>query len=196
MNCFSEIRPNIILLLSQEPVTIAERSRASTVFARSEAGTVGSKSHSGHECLVFVYVCAFFYVCVQVEGLATSWSPVQGVLPTVPDQETEETQPYAPKAGTSTYVWEQRGRKKNSPKKPITVAAGSKAWAALASSNPGIVRGCGGPKGYETSRLPYFPDNMFTDGGEVVSFTRRPPFTTRNIPGTHFWLETKSTPGP
>jgi hypothetical protein len=28
---------------------------------------------------------------------ATSWSPVQGVLPTVPDQETEETQPYAAK---------------------------------------------------------------------------------------------------
>jgi hypothetical protein len=26
-----------------------------------------------------------------------SWSPTQGVLPTVPDQETEETQPYAPK---------------------------------------------------------------------------------------------------
>jgi hypothetical protein len=26
-----------------------------------------------------------------------SWLPVQGVLPTVPDQETEETQPYAPK---------------------------------------------------------------------------------------------------
>jgi hypothetical protein len=26
-----------------------------------------------------------------------SWSPVQGVLPTVRDQETEETQPYAPK---------------------------------------------------------------------------------------------------
>jgi hypothetical protein len=26
-----------------------------------------------------------------------SWSPVQGVLPTVLDQETEETQPYAPK---------------------------------------------------------------------------------------------------
>jgi hypothetical protein len=25
--------------------------------------------------------------------VSTSWSPVQGVLPTVPDQETEETQP-------------------------------------------------------------------------------------------------------
>jgi hypothetical protein len=56
------------------------------------------------DVLVFVYVCAFF--CV-------SWSPVQGVLPTVPDQETEETQPYAPKAGAGSQVWEQRGRIKN-----------------------------------------------------------------------------------
>jgi hypothetical protein len=56
-------------------------------------------------------------VCVRVvlcwctgRGLAASWSPVQGVLPTVPDQETEENQPYAPKAGASSQVWEQRGR--------------------------------------------------------------------------------------
>jgi hypothetical protein len=39
--------------------------------------------------------------------------PVHGVLPTVHDQETEETQPYAPKAGASSQVWERRGRKKN-----------------------------------------------------------------------------------
>jgi hypothetical protein len=45
-------------------------------------------------------------------GLTTSRSPVQEVIPTVPDQETEETQPYAPKAGASTQVWEERGRKK------------------------------------------------------------------------------------
>jgi hypothetical protein len=38
----------------------------------------------------------------------------------------------------------------------------------------------------ETSRLPHFPDNRLTDGGEVVSLTRRPPFTPRKIPGTHF----------
>jgi hypothetical protein len=29
----------------------------------------------------------------------------------------------------------------------------------------------------ETSRLPHFLDNRLTDGGEVVSLTRRPPFT-------------------
>jgi hypothetical protein len=41
-----------------------------------------------------------------------SQSPVQEILPTVPDQETEETLPYAPKAGASSQVWEQRGRRK------------------------------------------------------------------------------------
>jgi hypothetical protein len=39
-------------------------------------------------------VCAFFYVCVVLclaRGLATSWSPVQGVLPSVNDEETEKS---------------------------------------------------------------------------------------------------------
>jgi hypothetical protein len=31
-----------------------------------------------------------------------------------------------------------------------------------------------------------FLDNRLTDGGEVVSPTRRPPFTPSKIPGTHF----------
>jgi hypothetical protein len=47
------------------------------------------------------------------------------------------------------------------------------------------VTGRGGPKGCETSRLPHFLDRL-TDSGEVVSLTRRPPFTPRKIPGTHF----------
>jgi hypothetical protein len=58
------------------------------------------ESHSGHGCLVFVYVCAFFCLCTG-KGLATGLSPVQGVLPTVPDQETEETQPHAPNCGSN-----------------------------------------------------------------------------------------------
>jgi hypothetical protein len=29
-------------------------------------------------------------------------------------------------------------------------------------------------------------DNRFTDGGEVVSLTRQPPFTLMKTPGTHF----------
>jgi hypothetical protein len=33
---------------------------------------------------------------------------------------------------------------------------------------------------------PTFSDNRLTDDGEVVSPTRRPPFTSRKIPGTHF----------
>jgi hypothetical protein len=32
----------------------------------------------------------------------------------------------------------------------------------------------------------FFLDNRLTDGGEVVSPTRRPPFTPKKIPGTHF----------
>jgi hypothetical protein len=42
-----------------------------------------------------------------------------------------------------------------------------------------------GPWGCETSRFPYFLDNRLTDGSEV-SLTRRPLFTRRKIPGTHF----------
>jgi hypothetical protein len=49
------------------------------------------------------------------------------------------------------------------------------------------VTGCGGPKGCETLRLPHFLDNRLTDGGEVVSRTRRLPFTPRKIPVTHFY---------
>jgi hypothetical protein len=48
------------------------------------------------------------------------------------------------------------------------------------------VTGRGGPQGCETSRLPHFLDKQLTVGGAVVSLTRRPPFTPRNIPGTHF----------
>jgi hypothetical protein len=48
------------------------------------------------------------------------------------------------------------------------------------------VTGCGGPLGCGTSRLPHFLYDRFTDGGEIVSLTRRPPFSHRKIPGTHF----------
>jgi hypothetical protein len=44
----------------------------------------------------------------------------------------------------------------------------------------------GDPQDSETSRLPHFLDNRLTDGGDVVSLTRRPPFTPRKIPGTRF----------
>jgi hypothetical protein len=48
------------------------------------------------------------------------------------------------------------------------------------------VTGRRGPYGCESSGLPHFLDNRLTDGGEVVSLTRWPPFTRRNITGPHF----------
>jgi hypothetical protein len=49
------------------------------------------------------------------------------------------------------------------------------------------VTGRGGPQGCETSRLPHSLDNRFTNGGEVVNLTRRPPFTCRKISATHLY---------
>jgi hypothetical protein len=57
------------------------------------------------------------------------------------------------------------------------------------------VTGRGGLYGCETSRFPNFLENRVTDGGEVVSLKRRPPFTPRKIVGTHL-LEAVSTPRP
>jgi hypothetical protein len=45
----------------------------------------------------------------------------------------------------------------------------------------------GSPQGCGTSRLPHFLHNRLTDGGEVVSLTRRPAaLYPSKIPGTHF----------
>jgi hypothetical protein len=59
------------------PVTVAARSKAWTVFAHSNAGTVGSNTTQDMDVCV-----RLFCVCVGSD-LATSWSPVQEVLPTV-----------------------------------------------------------------------------------------------------------------
>jgi hypothetical protein len=48
------------------------------------------------------------------------------------------------------------------------------------------VAGLGGPQGCEKSRIPHFQDNRLTDGGDIVSLTRRPPFIARKIPGIYF----------
>jgi hypothetical protein len=72
-------------------VTVVERSKAYTVFLSLGSRDRGFESDSGHECLMCV--CAFFCVCVVLclhKGFATSWSPIQGVLPSVSDQETEK----------------------------------------------------------------------------------------------------------
>ncbi|PNF17748.1 hypothetical protein B7P43_G06905 [Cryptotermes secundus] len=47
-----------------EPVTVAERSKACTVFARWDREF---ESRSRHRCLMFVYMRAFLCVCVQAE---------------------------------------------------------------------------------------------------------------------------------
>jgi hypothetical protein len=60
-------------------------------------------------------VSAFFCVCVVLclgRGLAMSWSPVQWVLPSVNDQETEKSA-LSPKCEQAP-MWEQRGRGKKS----------------------------------------------------------------------------------
>jgi hypothetical protein len=48
------------------------------------------------------------------------------------------------------------------------------------------VTGRGDTQGFETSRLPHFVESRLTDGGEIVSLKRRPPFTSRKIRGTNF----------
>jgi hypothetical protein len=46
------------------------------------------------------------------------------------------------------------------------------------------------------SNLQHFLDNRLTDGGEVVSLTRRPPFTPQEDSWYPFVLEAESTPEP
>jgi hypothetical protein len=58
------------------------------------------------------------------------------------------------------------------------------------------ITGRGGPWGCERSRLPHFLENRLTDGGEVVSLTRLPPFTPQEDSWYSFLLEAESTPGP
>jgi hypothetical protein len=48
--------------VNKQPVTVAERSKACTVFARSEAAIVGSNP-TWHGCLVFVYVRFSVFMC-------------------------------------------------------------------------------------------------------------------------------------
>jgi hypothetical protein len=51
-----------------EPITVAERSEAWTVFARSNAGIVGSNPTQGMDVYVSVYY-VFVLSCVQVAAL-------------------------------------------------------------------------------------------------------------------------------
>jgi hypothetical protein len=57
------------------------------------------------------------------------------------------------------------------------------------------VTGREGPYSCERTRLPRFVDNRLIDGNEVVSPTRRPPFTPQEDSWFSFLLEAESTPG-
>jgi hypothetical protein len=61
-----------VVVVPNVPMTVAARSKAWTVFARSNTGIVSSNPIQGMDVYVFVLFC-----------LATGWSPLQGVLPTV-----------------------------------------------------------------------------------------------------------------
>jgi hypothetical protein len=67
--------------MSGEPITVAELSKARTVFARSNAGIVSLNPTQGMDVYVRLF-CVYVAPCVS-SGLATGWSPVQEVLPTV-----------------------------------------------------------------------------------------------------------------
>jgi hypothetical protein len=54
----------------------------------------------------------------------------------------------------------------------------------------------GGPYVCETPRVPHLLDNRLTDGGKVVSLTRRPLFTPQEDSWYSFLLEAELTPGP
>jgi hypothetical protein len=69
--------------------------------------SLGSRDRGSNPTWMFGVVMRLFCVCVVLclgRGLATSWSPVQGVLPSVNEQETEKSA-LCSKGGT-------RGRKK------------------------------------------------------------------------------------
>jgi hypothetical protein len=68
---------------------MAALSKAWTVVARSNSGVVSSNSARGMDVYVRLF-CVCVVVCVGT-GLATDWSRVQGVLPSVKkDYGTEE----------------------------------------------------------------------------------------------------------
>jgi hypothetical protein len=63
------------------PITVAAWSKAWTVIVRSNTDFVGSNPTQGMDVFVHLFcVCVVLYVG---SGIVTSWSLVQGVLPTV-----------------------------------------------------------------------------------------------------------------
>jgi hypothetical protein len=60
------------------PVTVAARSKPWTVFARSDAGIMGSNPTQGMDVW-----CVYGFILCLGSGLATGWSLVLGVPPSV-----------------------------------------------------------------------------------------------------------------
>jgi hypothetical protein len=60
---------------------------------------------------------------------------------------------------------------------------------AIPVTGGGVAYGC------EMPSLPHFLDNRLTDGSEVVSFMRWPPFNPQEDSWYSFLLEAESTPG-
>jgi hypothetical protein len=93
---------------------------------------------------------------------------------------------------------------------PDCTASTSKKYSALHAFNETKIRefcpkvtgkaipltGRGGPYGCETARFSHFLHSRLTDGGEVVSLTRRLPFIPQEYSWYSFILETDSIPGP
>jgi hypothetical protein len=65
-----------------KPITVLAWSKAWTVFTRSNAGIVDSNLTQAMDVCTVCLFCVCVALCVG-RGLATGWSPVQGVLPTV-----------------------------------------------------------------------------------------------------------------
>jgi hypothetical protein len=110
MDPFIYYRGCFLAVFLATPVTVAERSKGCTAFARSETGIVGSNPTQGIDVW---YVCWFFCVCVVLclgRGLATSWSPVRGVLPSMNDQETEKSA-LCSKVGASSQIGAKKKKK-------------------------------------------------------------------------------------
>jgi hypothetical protein len=62
-------------------ITAAARSKTWTVFGRSNTGVVGSNPARGISACIYLFcICGILYVGID---LATDWSPIPGVLPTV-----------------------------------------------------------------------------------------------------------------
>jgi hypothetical protein len=79
-----------------EPITVAARSKAQTVFARSNTGIGGANPTWGMDVCVRLF-CVCVVLCVG-SGLTTGSSPVQGVLPTVQKEQENEK-------GTKVQQW-------------------------------------------------------------------------------------------